>query len=83
MSSKLVIAGRGNLVLQAREQVLNHQMARPIAMPVDGSRAALLRTQRNDPLGTGLSDGLNQRICVVSLAAMSTCTLGSATIRKP
>lgn len=67
MSSQLVIArGEATELLQAREQVLD-QMARPIAMRVEGSRAAPIRTRRNDGLGTGLFDGLNQRIRVVSL----------------
>lgn len=67
MSSKLVIAcGEATKLLQAREQVLN-QMARPIAMRVEGSRAAPIRTRRNDRLGPGLFDGLDQRIRVVSL----------------
>lgn len=67
MSSQLVIArGEATKLLQAREQVLD-QMARPIAVRVEGSRAAPIRTRRDDCLGAGLFDGLDQRIRDVSL----------------
>lgn len=67
MGGQLVIAcGEATELLQVREQVLD-QVARSIAMRVEGSRAAPIRAWRNDRLGAGLFDGLDQRIRVVSL----------------